>query len=57
MRVRLLIDTVIDDSSIPDLANQIALQPATTFNVPSLGLIGGRLVGAQPVHADESPGG
>ena len=55
MRVRLLIDVVLDADKVPELAQQIIEQPATSIVIEGdhNGALGGRLVGAQPVEVSD----
>ena len=54
MRIRLLIDTVFTDDEITRLAEVMAEQPTCLVELSGWPtVIGGRFMGAQPVHADE----
>jgi hypothetical protein len=54
VRVRLLIDVMMDRSKIPELGEMIAGQPAVRVVAEGdkNGTLAGRLVGAQPVEAN-----
>jgi hypothetical protein len=54
VRIRLLIDTTLDMEQIPKLAELIADQPTCLIEINGWGqILGGRFMGAQPVHVDE----
>jgi hypothetical protein len=54
MRIRLLIDVELHSEQIGDLQDAIADQPTVILEMPvPIGMLGGRLMGAQPVQVEE----
>jgi hypothetical protein len=49
MRIRLLMDTDVEQSDIERLAELIAEQPVATVQINGYRLLGARFMGAQPV--------
>lgn len=55
MRIRLLIDTTLDEAEVAKLAELISEQPSALVEITGFNrVLGARFMGATPVHQDEA---